>query len=281
MIKFLNILKESDDNIFIPRRTKEEKDKKLLFRTYRKIRDYIKNGSQGDLVLRDSSIEFLPKNLTQVNGNLWLTRCKNLKSLPNNLIVNGSLDLEDCKNITSLPSGLKVKDVLYLMNTNITELSPDLKVGGNLTLIRTPIEKLPNNLTVNGDLDLEKCKKITSLPSGLNVKGDLDLRDTSITELPPDLEFGGSLLLMRTPIEKLPNNLTVNGRLDLEDCKNLKSLPSGLKVIEILDLRGTNITELPPDLEVLEKIILYNTPLSVLSEYEIRRMAPKIKEIWV
>ena len=220
MIKFLDILKESDDNIFIPRRTKEEKDKKLLFRTYRKIRDYIKNGSQGGLDLRRSSIEFLPENLTQVNGNLILIGCVNLKSLPNNLTVNGRLDLDGCKNITSLPSGLKVT-------------------------------------------------------------GNLDLRDTNITELPPDLEFGVSLLLMRTPIEKLPDNFTVDGYLDIDGCKNITSLPSGLKVKYDLDLRDTNILELPPDLEVGRVLILYRTPLSNLSEYEIRKMVPKVKEIWV
>ena len=141
MIKFLDILKESDDNIFIPRRTKEEKDKKLLFRTYRKIRDYIKNGSQGDLNLRGSPIEVLPKNLTEVNGNLILIGCENLKSLPNNLTVNGDLDLDGCKNLKSLPSGLKVKYDLDLRGTNITELPPDLEVGDSIYLYRTPLSK--------------------------------------------------------------------------------------------------------------------------------------------
>jgi len=37
MIKFLDILKKSDDNIFIPRGSKEEKDKVLLRRTNDKI----------------------------------------------------------------------------------------------------------------------------------------------------------------------------------------------------------------------------------------------------
>jgi len=190
----------SDDNIFIPRRTKKEKDKKLLFRTYRKIRDYIKNGSQGDLELVDSSIEFLPKNFTQVRGNLTL-RCVNLKSLPDNLIVKGYLDLDDCKNITSLPSGLKVDGALDLRYTNITELPPDLQFGGTLYLQRTPIEKLPNNLTINGSLYLHFCKNITSLPSGLKVFDTLNLRETNFKKLPPDLQVE-SLVLYDTPISR-------------------------------------------------------------------------------
>jgi len=228
MIKFLDILKESDDNIFIPRRTKEEKDKKLLFRTYRKIRDYIKNGSQGDLVLRGSPIEFLPKNLTEVNGDLVLNECVNLKSLPNNLTVNGSLDLGGCTKITSLPSGLKVK--------------------GNLSRL---------------------------------ILGNLWLSNTNITELPLDLEVGYNIILYRTPIEKLPNNLIVHGSLNLRECKNITSLPSGLKVLGTLDLRDTNITELPSDLEVEGTILLQSTPLSNLSWDQIRKMIPKVKEIWV
>ena len=261
MIKFLNILKESDDNIFIPRRTKEEKDKKLLFRTYRKIRDYIKNGSQGDLNLRGSLIEFLPKNLTQVNGSLVLFGCKNLKSLPNNLTVNGRLDLEGCKNITSLPSGLKVTVYLDISQTNIKSLPLDLEVGTNLLCIGTPLEKLPDNFTVNGKLDLDSCKNIISLPSGLEVRGTLDIRDTNITKLPPDLQVGGNIYLQRTPIEKLPENLTVNKNLNLENCENIVSLPKGLKIKEDLDLTNSNINELPPDLEVGGIIILWGTPL--------------------
>ena len=163
MIKFLNIFKKRDDNIFIPRRTKEEKDKKLLFRTYRKIRDYIKNGSQGDLDLRHSLIEFLPKNLTEVNGNLILIGCKNLKSLPNNLIVHGDFNLNRCVNLVSLP----------------------------------------NNLIVNGTLDLEGCKNIISLPSGLKIKYVLDIQKTYIDKLPQDLEVGKFLVLHDTPLSKI------------------------------------------------------------------------------
>jgi hypothetical protein len=203
MIKFLDILKESDDNIFIPRRTKEEKDKKLLFRTYRKIRDYIKNGSQGDLFLNGSPIEVLPKNLTEVNGDLVLIDSINLKVLPKDLNVKGGLYLIRCENIKSLPSGLRVKDNLNLKDTNITELPPDLEVGGSIFIMRTPIEKLPNNFTVNGDLDLEDCPNITSLPSGLKVLGTLDLRDTNITKLPTDLEVEVIIFLYGTPLSNL------------------------------------------------------------------------------
>ena len=138
MIKFLDILKESDDNIFIPRGSKEEKDKVLFKRTNDKIQQYIKKGSEGELDLRYSPIKFLPKNLTKVGGKLNLMYSQ-IEKLPDNFTVNGMLDLDSCKNLQSLPNGLKVKGSLDLRDTNITSLPSDLEVGGDLTLFRTPI----------------------------------------------------------------------------------------------------------------------------------------------
>ena len=138
MIKFLDILKESDDNIFIPRGSKEEKDKVLIRRTNDKIQEYIKNGSEGDLDLWRSPIQFLPRNLTKVGGKLNLMRSQ-IEKLPDNLTVNGTLDLDSCENLKSLPNGLKVKYNLDLRYTNITSLPSDLEVGGILILYRTPI----------------------------------------------------------------------------------------------------------------------------------------------
>ena len=138
MIKFLDILKESDDNIFIPRGSKEEKDKVLIRKEYDKIQDYIKNGSEGNLVLTSSPIKVLPRNLTKVGGDLILMYSQ-IEKLPDNLTVNGRLDLDSCKNLQSLPNGLKVKYDLDLRDTNITSLPSDLEVNGDLILYRTPI----------------------------------------------------------------------------------------------------------------------------------------------
>jgi hypothetical protein len=138
MIKFLDILKESDDNIFIPRGSKEEKDKVLIRRINDKIQEYIRNGSQDGLELRRSRIKFLPKNLIKVDGKLDLMYSQ-IEKLPDNLMVNGDLWLDFCKNLQSLPNGLKVTYDLDLRGTNITSLPSDLEVGGILILYYTPI----------------------------------------------------------------------------------------------------------------------------------------------
>ena len=138
MIKFLDILKESDDNIFIPRGSKEEKDKVLIRKINDKIQEYIKNGSEGSLDLPNSTIQFLPRNLTKVGGTLNLINSQ-IEKLPDNLTVNGHLWLDGCKNLKSLPNGLKVKGYLDISGTNITSLPSDLEVGGSLILFRTLI----------------------------------------------------------------------------------------------------------------------------------------------
>jgi hypothetical protein len=91
------------------------------------------------------------------------------------------------------------------------------------------------------------------------------------------LEVGYNIILNRTPIEKLPNNLIVHGSLNLGECKNITSLPTGLKIKYCLDLRNAKITKLPSDLEVEGSILLQSTPLSNLSWNEIKKMIPKVK----
>jgi len=129
MIKLLNILKETQ--ILVPRRSPEERQKNYLIATQKKIQQYIKDGSQGDLDLTNTPIQ----------------------SLPNGLKVGGDLILSNTP-IQSLPKDLKVGGDLNLFNIPIKSLPDDLKVGGNLNLHNTPIQSLPDNLKVGGYLSL-------------------------------------------------------------------------------------------------------------------------------
>ena len=124
-----------------------------------KIKEYIKNGSKGDLDLTFSNIESLPKELTLVEGSLILCECENLTSLPDNLEVSGNLDLYKCTSLTSLPDNLKVGGVLNLgYCKSLTSIGDNLKVGGNI--------------------DLYYCKNLTSLPGTLYVKGNIYVDET-------------------------------------------------------------------------------------------------------
>ena len=181
-----------------PRRPKEERAKNYLISIQKRIQQYIKDGSKGDLNLSNTPITSLPDNL-KVGGNLSLHNTP-ITSLPDNLTVGGYLILSNTK-ITSLPNNLKVGGYLNLYNTPITSLPDNLTVGGNLNLPNTPITSLPNNLKVEGYLYLYNTK-ITSLPDNLTVGGDLDLSNAPITSLPDNLTVRGDLFLRDTPLSE-------------------------------------------------------------------------------
>jgi len=119
MIKLYDLILELDsEKILIPRRSKEERSKSLSIITQKKIQQYIKNGSKGDLDLSSTIITSLPNNLT-VTGNLDLRGSK-IKSLPDNLTVVGYLDLVYTP-IKSLPNNLTVRNHLNLYGTPISK----------------------------------------------------------------------------------------------------------------------------------------------------------------
>ena len=135
MIKLLDIL---ENKILVPRRSAEERSTNFLIATQKKIQQYIKDGSEGDLDLRDTPITSLPDGL-KVRGSLFIGNTK-ITSLPDNLQVGGYLSLINTP-ITSLPDNLKVGGGLLLNNTKITSLPDNLQVGGYLSLIDTPLSK--------------------------------------------------------------------------------------------------------------------------------------------
>jgi hypothetical protein len=60
-----------EENVLIPRRSPEERRKNYIISIQKKIQQYIKDGSKGNLVLTGTPITSLPDNLT-VNWYLYL-----------------------------------------------------------------------------------------------------------------------------------------------------------------------------------------------------------------
>ena len=113
------IIKEEIDGpgIFVPHDLEGRKDKKKQL-DYRKIQDYIKNGSKGNLDLENSQITELPDNL-KVGGYLYLENTQ-ITELPDNLTVGGYIELRDTP-ITKLPNNLTVDGVIYLDGTPLSK----------------------------------------------------------------------------------------------------------------------------------------------------------------
>ena len=73
-----------------------------------------------------------------IEGDLDLTY-SNIESLPEGLEVSGDLNLTFCENISSLPEGLIVRGNLYLSYSNITSLPKGLKVWGDIIINKTKL----------------------------------------------------------------------------------------------------------------------------------------------
>ena len=76
--------------ILVPRRSSEERQKNHIIAINKKIQEYIKNGSQGELDLEGTPIKQLLSNLVKVGGNLDLEDSK-IEKLPDNLTVGGRI----------------------------------------------------------------------------------------------------------------------------------------------------------------------------------------------
>ena len=123
-------------DLIVPRRL-EDRSERYKRIVYKKIQDYIKNGSKGDLYLYGTPIESLPSNLKTVGGDLNLSESKILE-LPEGLKVGGNLWLAE-SNILILPNNLTVGKTLGLSSTKIDSVPINLKVYGNLRMFFTPL----------------------------------------------------------------------------------------------------------------------------------------------
>ncbi|CAN6565052.1 unnamed protein product [Malus baccata var. baccata] len=225
------------------------------------------------------SLEIFPEISEVMEELSWLylsrSKIKELPSSINNLTGLNHLNLEDCKELKSLPSSIRMKclKTLNLSGCLSLEMFPEIsEVMEELTwlsLSRSKIKELPssiNNLTGLSDLVLEDCKELKSLPSSIRMKSlkTLNLSGCSSLEMFPEIsevmEELSWLNLFGSKIKELPssiNNLTGLNHLVLLDCKELKSLPSSIRMksLKTLNLSGCLSLEIFPEIsEVMEEL---------------------------
>lgn len=139
MISILKILNEN--KILVPRRS-EERIEDFIIIQLKKINNYIKNGSEGNLTISNTPLTKVPDNLKYVDGNLDL-RSNNILYLPKGLTVKGTFKLSS-NPISTLPDELSVGGDLFITHTKIDTIPKNLNVGGTLWLHQTPLAKINN-----------------------------------------------------------------------------------------------------------------------------------------
>ena len=162
----------------------------------------------------------------------------NTDTLPDNTTSNTSIIANSYS--TKLPKNLKINGNLNISYTGITEIPKDCAFS-SLFIANSRITELPDNLKL--DTLFAYNSDLKELPKGLTVDS-LNIAYTKIKKIPSDCHFN-SLNINSTKIEYLPDNLILDN-LHLNNSL-VKKLPKNLTVKSILDIRRTQITEIPND----------------------------------
>ena len=119
------------------------------------------------------------------------------------------------------------------------------------------------NETIKNILIFLKEKEGKKLPQGWFKLLTTEEIIQELENKPDDVQYihKGGISLMNSNIKKLPNDLHVRGYLNLNNCKQLKELPTNLRVDGHLWLEDTDITKLPDDLYVAGLLNVRNSKL--------------------
>jgi hypothetical protein len=97
--------------------------------------------------------------------------------------------------------------------------------------------RVPDAMVVDGTLSLDRSSMGRGAPAALSA-------------WPRRLEVTGDLILRGWRLGGLPESLSVGGTLDLRDCGEFQTLPSGLKAAELRLHRCESLIRLHPDMQV-------------------------------
>jgi hypothetical protein len=134
------------NKILVPRNLECRREKRKQIDLQR-IREYIKNGSIGDLYLSRTFLTKLPDDLVQVGGNLDLS-FSYIEDLNNLRYVEDKLDVFDTS-IQRLPDNLRVSGGVDIRYSRLNELPFNLKVTNFVYIYSTPI----GNKYTNEDIE--------------------------------------------------------------------------------------------------------------------------------
>lgn len=191
-------------------------------------------------------------------------------TLTDGTVISGVLDLSagntdlNASAKRRLPNDLTV-DVLKLDDrVNVQEVLPDRMTVYELSLCASDVETIPAGIKVQQKLDLTSCTFLESLPEGLTVNS-LQLQGcTGLRALPERLDVWFLGLSGCWALEHWPASARVrSGQLALPGCVALQSLPESLGRLSALDVRECpQLTSLPSGLEVTGWIDLAHSGLT-------------------
>lgn len=191
-------------------------------------------------------------------------------TLADGTVISGVLDLSvgsdgwTAPSKRRLPNDLTI-DVLKLDDrVNVQDLLPERMQLYELSLRASDVATIPAGIKVQQKLDLTSCTFLESLPDGLTVNS-LQLQGcTCLRALPERMDVWFLGLSGCWALESWPDSARVrSGQLSLPGCVALQSLPESLRRLSALDIRECpQLTSLPSGLEVTGWIDLAHSGLT-------------------
>ncbi|KAG7611939.1 Leucine-rich repeat 3 [Arabidopsis suecica] len=185
-----------------------------------------------------SSLKVIPDLSKAINLEILnLESCRSLVELPSsiqNLHKLLSLDMRNCKSLKILPTGFNLKSLDRLIFNRCSKLKtfPEFSTNiSNLSLYRTNIQEFPSNLHLENLVNLIISNKESDGKQWDGAKDPEPLTPFLAMMLSPTLT---SLQLCNIPsLVELPSsfqNLNQLKFLDITNCRNLKTLPTGINL---------------------------------------------------
>ena len=175
---------------------------------------------------------------------------------------------EFCKNRGITPEWLASKDGNLEIDSRTRKLPDDeLIVGGYLMIKSCAFPKFPDRVVVGGNLTIDHCD-LEDLPNRIEVYGSVLVVFSSFKRIHEGCTFHQSICFEHCQLQEIADFTHVHGILRLDNCI-IDTLPKGLVVDEVLSISSTNIQSIPADCRCKELIASYSKLQSIPDNWSV------------
>ena len=175
---------------------------------------------------------------------------------------------EFCKDRGITPEWLASEEGYLEIDSRTRKLPDDeLIVGGYLMIKSCAFPKFPDRVVVGGNLTIDHCD-LEDLPNQIEVYGSVFVSFSSFKRIHEGCTFHQSICFEHCQLQEIADFTHVHGILRLDNCI-IDTLPKGLVVDEVLSISSTNIQSIPTDCRCKELIASYSKLQSIPDNWSV------------
>ena len=211
----------------------------------------------------DGRTKQLPDDELIVGGDLTITNPA-FSKFPDRVVVGGNLTIDHC-DLEDLPNRIEVYGSVLVVFSSFKRIHEGCTFHQSICFEHCQLQEIADFTHVHGILRLDNCI-IDTLPKGLVVDEVLSISSTNIQSIPTDCRCK-ELIASYSKLQSIPDNWSVEG-LNITGCP-IAELPKGLVVDKILSIGYTNIQSIPADCRCKELIASYSKLQSIPDNWSV------------